>query len=209
LYYSNRVFQLPLALFAIATSVAIFPKISRYLKNNDDKKALNYMKKAFVLLLFLLTFSTIGGIVLSKEIVYLLFQRGVFTSQDTANTALVLQMYMIGLLPFGLNKLFSLWLYASLKQLQVAKIATYSLVTNIILSLAFIIPFGAMGLALASSISGFVGFFYSVRLFGFKRFFSLLNKKEFLYLILGSIILVIILYLFKYFVIHRIFNVYI
>ena len=43
LYYSNRVFQLPLALFAIATSVAIFPKVSRYLKHNDITKAMIYM----------------------------------------------------------------------------------------------------------------------------------------------------------------------
>ncbi len=29
LYYANRVFQLPLAIFAIATSIALFPMVQR------------------------------------------------------------------------------------------------------------------------------------------------------------------------------------
>ena len=47
LYYANRIFQLPLALFAIATSVALFPRIARYIKNKDDTKALKFLEKAF------------------------------------------------------------------------------------------------------------------------------------------------------------------
>ncbi|DAB30665.1 MAG TPA: murein biosynthesis integral membrane protein MurJ, partial [Sulfurimonas sp. UBA12504] len=39
LYYANRIFQLPLALFAIATSIALFPRIARFLKNKDEEKA--------------------------------------------------------------------------------------------------------------------------------------------------------------------------
>ncbi len=197
LYYANRVFQLPLALFAIATSVAIFPKVSRYLKNNDTKTAHDYMFKAFWFLSYLLTFSTVGGFVLSHEITQLLFERSAFSAQDTLNTSLVLQMYMIGLLPFGLSKLFSLWLYASQKQLQAAKIATYSLSSNIVFSLVLIAPLGAMGLALASSISGFVAFFFTLKAFGFEKFFAFLCSKHSLFLAGSSVVLVIILLLVK------------
>ncbi len=70
LYYANRVFQLPLALFAIATSVAIFPKISRYLKTNNETLAKAYMSKAFWFLSYLLSLSTLGGMILSQEIVW-------------------------------------------------------------------------------------------------------------------------------------------
>ncbi|MDX1294971.1 MAG: murein biosynthesis integral membrane protein MurJ, partial [Sulfurimonadaceae bacterium] len=47
LYYANRVFQLPLALFAIATSIALFPKIARYLKFDNDEAAKGMLTKAF------------------------------------------------------------------------------------------------------------------------------------------------------------------
>ncbi len=62
------------------------------------------------------------GIALDKFIIELLFQRGAFTSEDTINTALILKMYLIGLLPFGLAKIFSLWLYAKEQQVLTAKI---------------------------------------------------------------------------------------
>jgi putative peptidoglycan lipid II flippase len=200
LYYANRIFQLPLALFAIATSIALFPSISRYIKNRDEVKALSYLQKAFWFLTFLLTASTIGGVVLSKEITWLLFERGSFSSVDTANTTIVLQMYMIGLLPYGLQKLFLLWLYAKEQQLKAAKIATFSLAFYILFALALITPMGASGLALAGTISGFVGFVLTIKAFGVKNFFDILRNKNAIYLVVGSILLTIMLLLFKDFI---------
>ncbi|QOY52978.1 murein biosynthesis integral membrane protein MurJ [Candidatus Sulfurimonas baltica] len=200
LYYANRIFQLPLALFAIATSIALFPSVARYIKNNDEAKALAYLKKAFWFLTFLLTASAIGGVVLSKEITWLLFERGSFAAQDTANTSLVLQMYMIGLLPYGLQKLFLLWLYAKEQQLRAAKIATFSLASYILFALTLISPMGASGLALAGTISGLVGFTLTIKAFGLKNFFDILRNKNAIYLVVGSVAFTIGLVLFKDFI---------
>jgi len=200
LYYANRIFQLPLALFAIATSVALFPRISKYIKHEKYAEADKAFYKAFWFLATLLTFSMIGGYVLSDEIIWLLFERGAFTGLDSQNTSMILQMYMFGLLPFGLSKLLSLKLYAEHRQGEAAKIATYSLVGNIVLSLSLISPFGAMGLALASSLSGFILFLYTVKAYGSIRFFAILRNKNSLWLLLASAILIIILILFKEFI---------
>jgi putative peptidoglycan lipid II flippase len=175
LYYANRVFQLPLALFAIATSVALFPTIAKAIKNNDEKKALRYLKKSFFILLLLLGTATFIGIVFNEFIVSLLFERGEFNEIDTQKTALVLIMYLIGLLPFGIAKIFSLWLYAYEKQALAAKITMKSLGWNIILSLVLIIPYDIVGLALASSLSGFILFHLTLKEFGYNRFLSLLR----------------------------------
>ena len=200
LYYANRIFQLPLALFAIATSIALFPRIARYLKNNDETKALANLRKAFWFLAFLLTASTIGGIILSHEIIWLLFQRGAFDATDTANTSAVLQMYMLGLLPFGIQKLFVLWLYAKEMQMQAAKVATISLVAYITFALAFISPFGVAGLALASTIGGYVSLFFTIKIFGVQHFFAILRSKNLIYLAIGSLFFIILLLLFKDFI---------
>lgn len=200
LYYANRIFQLPLALFAIATSIALFPRIARYLKNSDEEKALHFLKKAFWFLAFLLTASTIGGIILSKEITWLLFQRGAFDAHDTLNTMSVLQMYMLGLLPFGLQKLFVLWLYAQEMQAKAAKIATYSLLTYIVFALTFITPLGVSGLALASSIGGYVSFILTIKVFGVKNFFDILRSKNMISLLIGAIALIFLLLIFKDFI---------
>jgi putative peptidoglycan lipid II flippase len=200
LYYANRIFQLPLALFAIATSVALFPSVARDLKNNDETKALQNLKKAFWFLTFLLSASTIGGIILSHEIITLLFQRGAFTAVDTQNSSVVLQMYLLGLLPFGIQKLLVLWLYAKELQLRAAKIATISLLTYVVFALSFITPFGVAGLALASTIGGFVSLFFTIKVFGVKNFFAILRSKNLIYLVVGSLLLIILLLFFKDFI---------
>ncbi len=169
LYYANRVFQLPLALFAIATSVALFPMIARAIKNKDENKALQLMKKSSLILFSLLLIATLIGIILNDEIIWLLFERGAFSSIDTSNTALILTMYLIGLLPYGLAKIFSLWLYAKEEQFLAAKISVKSLGANIVFSLILIGPYEAAGLAFASTLSGFILFFLTLKAFGFKR----------------------------------------
>ena len=177
LYYANRIFQLPLAIFAIATSIALFPMVARAIKNKEEDKALKLMKKSALILFGLLSISTFIGIVFNDFIIKLLFERGEFTSADTQNTALILSMYLIGLLPFGLSKIFSLWLYAKEQQFLTAKISMYSLSCNIVFSLILIKPFGAAGLAFAGTIGGFVLFFLTIKAFGFKKFIVMFSKS--------------------------------
>jgi len=175
LYYANRLFQLPLALFAIATSIAIFPKLSKHLNNNEEEDAFKLMRKGFWFLSIILIIATIIGFFGAKIIIWLLFERGAFTHQDTINSAFVLQMYMLGLLPFGIVKIFSSYLYSKHKHLQVAKLSAISLGGNIILSLILIYPMGASGLALASSLTGWILLLLTIREFGFMNFKKLFN----------------------------------
>jgi putative peptidoglycan lipid II flippase len=136
------------------------------------------MRRGFWILLFLLSLATAGGILFSTEIIWLLFERGAFGRDDTLATAGVLRMYMIGLLPFGLGKLFSLWLYSRHEQMRAASIATWSLAGYALLAFLLFRPLGPMGLALASTFSGFVSFTLLVRAFGAERFLGLLERRR-------------------------------
>ncbi len=202
LYYANRIFQLPLALFAIALSTALFPSVAKYIRHNDDIRALKEMKRGFWILLSLLALATIGGVIFSKEIIWLLFERGAFTRSDTLSTALVLQMYLIGLIPFGLSKLFSLWLYSRHEQITAAKIATWSLGGYIIGVSIFFHTLGATGLALSSTISGFVSFGLLLRSFGWSRFKEFLERKWILILSFTLLISTIIMWVVHRLLIH-------
>jgi putative peptidoglycan lipid II flippase len=99
----------------------------------------------------------------------------------------VLQMYMVGLIPFGLAKLFSMYLYAQHKHLKAAKIAVISLVINLIFSVILMQSMGAAGLALAGSIGGAVQFILTIQAVGWKIFFNLLKTRFSLYFILGTL----------------------
>lgn len=200
LYYANRIFQLPLALFAIATSTALFPMVAKMIKNNNEEKAIVLLKKAFWLLTFSLSICVVGGIVLKNEIIWLLFERGKFIRSDTMIVANVFMAYLIGLLPFGLARIFSLWLYSFKRQAKAAKISAISLFCGVIFSLILMKPFGAIGLAVSSSLGGFVLFALTIRAFGFKKFINIINsRKLFILLIILLLLEFIILYFLKHF----------
>ncbi len=194
LFYANRVFQLPLAIIAIATATVLFPTVSKALKNHQEEIAYRHLNQAFWLLLFLLGAAMVGGILLAEPVVWLLFERGKFTSRETLETVSVLRMYMIGLLPFGLAKLFSLFLYASHRHRRAAMISVYSLITSVVSSLILMHPMGASGLALAGSIGGWVLFVFTVREVGADRFWSMIKSKRSLYFLLSMIGFTIFLY---------------
>ena len=199
LYYANRILQLPLALFAIATSTALFPSVAKAIQKNEKTKALLYLKKSFWLLFALLLLSAIGGILLAPQIMWLLFERGSFTRGDTLQSALVLQMYMVGLVPYGLAKLFSLWLYAYHRQKEAAKIATIALGVNIVSSLLLIFWLGAAGLALASSIAGFVLLIFNAKALGKENLAFIIKDKRSLWIILAACIEIAIIATIKEF----------
>ena len=177
LYYANRIFQLPLALFAIAVSMALFPVIARAIAQKERAQALAFLERSFWLLLFLLSGAMVGGMMLSEGIIWLLFERGAFERADTLVSGGVLFWYMVGLVPFGLARIFSLWLYSHHQQARAAKIAGWSLGVNVIFSLALIGPMGAQGLALASSIGGVVLLILSLNAFGWQQFWGMIRLK--------------------------------
>lgn len=185
LYYANRIFQLPLAIFAIATSTALFPLVAKYIKESKESLALKELSRSFWLLSILLSLCVVGGLMLQNEIIWLLFERGKFTRQDTLICASVFGAYLIGLLPFGLARIFSLWLYSKSLQSLAAKISAFSLAVGTFCSFILMQYFGAIGLALGGSISGFFVFFLTLHFFGWNRFWNILwNPKWILSLVL-------------------------
>ncbi|TQR61177.1 murein biosynthesis integral membrane protein MurJ [Campylobacter troglodytis] len=213
LYYANRVFQLPLALFAIALTQVSFPKILKQLKSGEEALALNFMQKALAALSFMLVMASILGIIFAPEITTLLFERGNFGSNDSKITAFVLMAYLVGLLPFGLQKLLSLWLYAKFKQKIAAIIAFKALGISASFSIIFILviespEFKVLGVALASSLSAFYLLGANIKEFGVRAFLGLINLKK---MLLGMIFLAIfglVLFEFKAHIIGFFVNIY-
>lgn len=197
LFYANRIFQLPLAIFAIALTQALFPKITKLLKVDDEKNALIWTKKSFYMLLTALGVASISGIMLSDFIIWLLFERGNFTRVDTLECAKVLSAYLVGLMPFGIAKIFSLWLYARMQQKIAAKISIICLGVNLILAVALMQFLGAVGLALASSIGGFLQLILYIKTFGWNKFLGIIDFKKITLIFLGFLVLVFILEILK------------
>ncbi|RDU64241.1 hypothetical protein CQA53_07795 [Helicobacter didelphidarum] len=199
LNFANRIFQLPLALFAIAISSALFPMVAKAIKVRDTQNALHALKAAFWFLLITLSICTIGGIMLRNEIIWLLFERGNFTHKDTIMVGYAFVGYMIGLIPFGLARIFSLWLYSHKKQAKAAKISVIALFIGVMLSAIFILSIYYFEIqsgiiwelrycfmALFGSIGGFALLFFNIKEFGVYNFFVIISHTKYMLLLCGA-----------------------
>ncbi len=173
LYYANRLFQLPLALFGIGVGSVLLPVVSEAITHNNSEEVVENVKYSIGLATLVNIPATMGLIVFSKEIIDLLFKRGVFTSESVTNTAYALSMYAIGLSIISINKII-VSLYHGHKDMKTpVKASLLALIANIILNIILVFPLKHAGLALATSLSSFIQLYYllnNVKDKGYKPF---------------------------------------
>jgi len=153
LYYANRIWQLPLAIFGIALAQAALPAMSRQASLNNIENLKGTLLFSLRALFFILVPSSIGLMVLSTPITKLLFERGAFTSYSTQITSSALFFYAVGLVACGGIKILVSAFYSLQDTMTPVKSAAASLVINIILNLWLMGPLKVGGLALATSLA--------------------------------------------------------
>jgi putative peptidoglycan lipid II flippase len=119
------------------------------------KKTLKYSFK----LIFLVTFPAMAGlIVLNKQIIQVLFQRGAFDAQSTAMSSWCLLFFAFGL-PFISGIKILAPMFYSLKDTKTpVVVAFFVMISYIGLSLLLMGPLRAGGIALALSLSSLINF---------------------------------------------------
>lgn len=152
LWYSNRLFQFPLAIFGIAIATAAFPTMARQATLKKIKELKETLSHALGLAFFTTIPASIGLIVLRVPIIRLLFQYKKFTTYDTTATAWALIFYSLGLFAFG-AVIILVRVFYSLKDTKTPmKIACLAVISNIILDIILMGPLAQGGLALATSL---------------------------------------------------------
>jgi len=159
LYYANRIFQFPLAIFGIAIAQAVLPTMSREALEEGPDKLKNTLSFSLRAVNFIIVPASIGLIVLAVPITRALFERGRFDSYSTLITANALMFYSIGLFSYSGIKVLVNCFYSFKDTMTPVKIAGLSLLLNIALNFALMFPLKIGGLALAASISGIFNFF--------------------------------------------------
>jgi putative peptidoglycan lipid II flippase len=156
LYYSDRVFQFPLALFGLALATASLPTMSDLVAHNrieELKKTLSYSLR---MVLFITVPAMVGLILLRIPIVTLLFQRGVFTENSSFLTAQALLFFSVGLWAVAGVRVVVNVFYAMQDIWTPVKVATVSIAFNLVLCLLLMKPLNHSGLALAVSLSAII-----------------------------------------------------
>jgi putative peptidoglycan lipid II flippase len=108
------------------------------------------------MILFIILPAMVGLILLRTPIVHLFFEHGTFTSQDTAETALAVLCYSVGLWAFGGVRIIVAAFYSLQDTKTPAISAAIAVGANIVFSLALMSPLGPAGLALATALAAMV-----------------------------------------------------
>ena len=152
---ANRFMQLPLGLFAVSISIAIFPTMTAQAAQKDYGELKKSMSLALRTSLFVIVPSTIGMIVLREPIIRLMFEfSGRFTAADTYICAQALFWYCLGLPGYAATNALIRVYYALQDTKTPIAVSIVAIVLNAVLSFILINPLQHIGLALAYSISG-------------------------------------------------------
>lgn len=158
LYYSNRLVQLPLAVFGISLAQAVLPTFSR----QSLEKGLKEFKKTLSFSLKNIFFITIpailGLLILRIPIIKILFQRGQFDEYSVSITSYTLVFYVLGLFAYAGIKILVSSFYSLKDTFTPVKVASFSVAVNIVLNLILMYPLEIGGIALATSISATINF---------------------------------------------------
>jgi len=156
LYYADRVYQLPLGIVGIAIGVVLLPDLSRRLRAGNGDEVLHTQNRALEFSLVLTLPAAVALVVIAQPIIGVLFQRGAFTAADTAATSAALAAFSLGLPAFVLIKVFSPGFFAREDTKTPMWFAGAGMVVNVAGSLALFPPFGHVGIAVATSLAGWV-----------------------------------------------------
>lgn len=153
LYYSDRLMEFPLGLFGIAIATIILPTLSKDHVAKDNTMFQANMNWAVKMVCLLGIPSAVGLIVLATPLLSLIFERGAFTPDDVSMASMSLCAYAAGLLSFMLIKVFAPGFFAQQDTKTPVKIGIIAMVSNMGFNLIFAIPFGFVGLAIATALS--------------------------------------------------------
>lgn len=156
LFYGMRLIQFPLGIFGVALATAILPTLSTQAARGALDELRTTLGFGLRMILFIMLPAMLGLILLRMPIVHLFFEHGTFTAHDTAETALAVLCYSVGLWAFGGVRIIVSAFYSLQDTKTPALSAAVAVGANIVFSLALMQALGAAGLALATALAAMV-----------------------------------------------------
>ena len=196
LYYAERLYQLPLALFGISLGTVLLPTLSS-LNIKDDLEEMTLVIKKSVKFALIMSFpSAIGLSIISIPLISLIYQHGLFNEINTIVVSKTLIAFSMGLPAFVLMKIYLPIFYSIGDTKNPFLYSLFAIGFNIILALFLFPQYGVVGLALSTSLSSWINLFLLI-IKSRDSMILLFSKKfnfDILKIFISSVIMGIIVY---------------
>ena len=153
LNYASKLSSAVSSLMITGVTTVIYPEFSKHSANNDDKGMAEVFLFAMSLFMLLIIPIVLGGTVLCKEIIKIVFCRGAFTLEAVDRTAPLFACYLVCLLFTTFRQTSSRVFYSYGDSKTPMSNSLIGIGINIVLNIVLGYFFGAFGLALATTIS--------------------------------------------------------
>jgi putative peptidoglycan lipid II flippase len=169
LFYSDRLVELPLGVFAIAIATVIMPSLSRQHSAQSVDSFSRTLDWAIRLILLIALPAALALIILAEPIILTLFQHGKLTLHDALMSSYSLQAYALGLLGFMLIKVLAPGYFARQDMKTPVRIGIIAIGANIGMKMLLVAPLyvyfslGHVGLALSTALAAYVNAFLLYR----------------------------------------------
>lgn len=153
LNYAWLLTLLPLGIFGVAISSAVFPTLAEKAARDMGESMSQTVYATLRMILFLTVPASVGLILLGQPLIALLFRRGLFDDQSVQATYWALIFFAIGLFAHGMIEILARAFYAAHDTKTPVTISMATMALNVVLSLILMGPLGHGGLALSVSIA--------------------------------------------------------
>ena len=154
---SYRLITFLQGILIVPLTTIMFSKMSKHVADHDERGALRMLLDSLMQLSVVVLPVVVIGVVLSKDVIKFAYMRGRFTLEDVQVTAGLLIFYLVGIPAFGMRDFLSRMFHALKDTKTPFRVSCVVVATNIVLNLILRQLMGANGLALATSIAGYVG----------------------------------------------------
>jgi len=153
LQYSSRLLELTLGVFAVAISTVVLPSLAADAAAGDREKVLDTVLYSVRLSCFVCFPVTVGLLLVGRETVSLLFERGAFDPTSTSMTTYALGFHIVGLTHIALSRVLVPVFYAFKDTKTPVVIAFFSMILNLGLCYALAPSLSFGGIAAANTVS--------------------------------------------------------
>ena len=153
LNYAFRLFQFPIGVLGVSVANSNLVHFSEYYKKGEIGKASQTLQSSYLLSLTVMIPATVMLFFTAQECVHLVFERNAFQSRDTSMTFQALRLYSLGLVFYGIYKVFSPTFFALDRPRLPVTISIVSIVFNIIFCLVLTPHYGFLVLAMGTGLS--------------------------------------------------------
>ncbi len=156
LYYSDRLLEFPIGIFAVAISTVILPSLSKINISEDHDKYVKTLDWGVRLVLLLGIASMCGIIALREPILRVIFMRGAFTAEHVLLSSASLLASIVGLCAIMLVRVIVQGFAAVQDTKTPVRCSVIAIISNIIFNLILVWPLDYVGLALSTGLAAFV-----------------------------------------------------